>query len=163
MATPTNISVALVGENRRLRKALKDAEDKALRFELDRAGIERRERDAVELVELRAKVVRYGKYIARYRRVITQLIQSIEKSDKRGTYLTRIKETDSRFIAADLIRANAAREASRLFCYDDRERVGIVCEADARACSLERDYSVDGTPCPEKQHPWRSWLKGWGY
>ena len=29
--------------------------DKALRFDLDRAGIEQREREAVELVELRAK------------------------------------------------------------------------------------------------------------
>ncbi len=42
---------------RALRAALaeaEDADDKALRFDLDRAGIEQREREAVELVELRA-------------------------------------------------------------------------------------------------------------
>jgi hypothetical protein len=37
-------------------RALAEEIDKALAFDLDRAGIEQREREAVELVELRAKV-----------------------------------------------------------------------------------------------------------
>ena len=49
---------ALVAEVERLRARAENAEDKATRFDLDRAGIEARERDAVELVELRAEVVR---------------------------------------------------------------------------------------------------------
>ena len=45
-------------EARALRERAEKAEDKALRFDLDRAGIEAREREAVELVELRAEVTR---------------------------------------------------------------------------------------------------------
>lgn len=46
----------LLEEVGRLREALTVAEDKALRFDLDRAGIEHRGAEAVELVELRAQV-----------------------------------------------------------------------------------------------------------
>jgi hypothetical protein len=36
--------------------------DKAIRFDLDRAGIENREKESIELVELRAQVARYFKH-----------------------------------------------------------------------------------------------------
>jgi len=61
MTEPVNldpIKAHLVEEVERLRARAEKAEDKALRFDLDAAGIEARERDAVELVELRAEVVR---------------------------------------------------------------------------------------------------------
>jgi len=41
-----------------VREAKEKAEDKAIRFDLDAAGVEARERDAVELVDLRAEVAR---------------------------------------------------------------------------------------------------------
>ena len=46
---------ALVAEVERLRARAENAEDKATRFDLDAAGIEAREREAVELVDLRAE------------------------------------------------------------------------------------------------------------
>ena len=136
MATPTNIAIALTADNSRLR---------------------------AETKRLSAQVARLQKREKRARNAITQLVESIEKSDKRGDYLTRIKETESRFIAADLIRANACAHAAKMYCYNDAERVGIVRDAETQASSLERDYILDGTPCPEKQHPWREWLREWGY
>jgi len=45
---------------------MSDEQDKALRFDLDRAGIESRERDAVELVDLRAEVVRLKAQLVKY-------------------------------------------------------------------------------------------------
>jgi multidrug efflux pump subunit AcrA (membrane-fusion protein) len=55
-----NDAEALIVRQREARKAaeaeLREAQDKAIRFDLDQAGIESRERDAVELVELRAKL-----------------------------------------------------------------------------------------------------------
>lgn len=163
MTMPTNTETALASENRRLRQALKIAEDKALRFDLDQAGIERRERDAVELVELRAKVERLKKREERARNAIAKLVESIEKSDKHDDYLTRIQNTGSRFVAADLIRANACEHVAKMYCYNDTDRVAIAREAQNRACSLEREYIFDGTPCPENQHPWRQRLREWGY
>lgn len=77
MTMPTNTETALASENRRLRQALKVAEEKALRFDLDQAGIERRERDAVELVELRAKVERLKKREERARNAITKLNEAL--------------------------------------------------------------------------------------
>jgi hypothetical protein len=59
MTEPVNldpIKAHLVAEVEQLRARAENAEDKALRFDLDAAGIEARERDAVELVELRAKL-----------------------------------------------------------------------------------------------------------
>lgn len=144
------------------------ADEKALRFDLDQAGIENRERDAVELVELRAKVVRYEKRMKRYRNAITQLVESIEQSNRRptGNYLERIKKAKSRFEAADLLRANACAHVAKMGYYNDAERVAIARDAENHACALERDFIPDlgtGAPCPENQHPWREWLREWRY
>lgn len=84
MTTPTPIETALASENRRLRQALKVAEDKALRFDLYQAGVEQAERDAVELVELRAKVDRYQKRMERYRQAIRQLNEALEEEIRRN-------------------------------------------------------------------------------
>jgi len=84
MTTPTPIETALASENRRLRQALKVAEDKALRFDLYQAGVEQAERDAVELVELRAKIDRYQKRMERYRQAIRQLNEALEEEIRRN-------------------------------------------------------------------------------
>lgn len=89
MTTPTIIETALASENRRLRQALKAAEDKALRFDLYQAGIERAEHDAVELIELRTKVARYEKRMSRYRDTIVQLNKAlIEETDHNRKLVT---------------------------------------------------------------------------
>jgi prophage tail gpP-like protein len=75
------------------RKALAEADDreKAIRFDLDRAGIERREAEAAELVELRAKVARRDKSIERYRRVITILVQLCKEAGVEEEAIARIE------------------------------------------------------------------------
>jgi hypothetical protein len=75
------------------RKAETESDDreKAIRFDLDRAGIERREAEAAELVELRAKVCRLEVRINRYRNVITQLVRAIEESDSVAGATARIR------------------------------------------------------------------------
>ena len=51
----------------RLRAELAEVQEKALRFDLDQAGIEQREREAVELVTLRAELVGCKRDAERYR------------------------------------------------------------------------------------------------
>ena len=50
---------SIVDEITALRAALDQERAKGLRFDLDQIGIEHREREAVELVNLRADIVRY--------------------------------------------------------------------------------------------------------
>ena len=51
----------------RLRDERAEVQEKALRFDLDQAGIEQREREAVELVTLRAEIETLKKDAERYR------------------------------------------------------------------------------------------------
>lgn len=57
VSTPMTRLVALLDEAcASLRERTAEAEDKAVRFDLDKAGIEKRDSEAVELVELRARL-----------------------------------------------------------------------------------------------------------
>lgn len=83
-------------------------------------------------------------------------------------YLARMKKVRSRFQAADLIRAFACNTVAHIYSYRDKERVKIIEEAEQRAQSLERPYNMEGGrfvkgACSEKNHPWKQWLKEWGY
>jgi len=59
-------------------------EEKALRFDLDQAGIRTRNADAIELVELRSKVARQQRRLARYENVIKKLIKFMVSHDENG-------------------------------------------------------------------------------
>jgi len=79
------------------------------------------------------------------------------------TYLDRIKRARTRFDAADLILAEAALEVGRKACATRRERIAILDCAYERHLVLSRECMVGDAPCPESAHPWRLWLREWGY
>ena len=62
-----NLIERLADENERLMTRLVEAKDKALRYDLDAAGISNREKEALELVELRAENERLRRDAERYR------------------------------------------------------------------------------------------------
>jgi cell division protein FtsB len=60
-------------ENDQLREQVSKLHEKAMMYDLDRAGIEDRTRDLAELVDLRAEVVELNKKIATATRIIHKL------------------------------------------------------------------------------------------
>lgn len=80
------------------------------------------------------------------------------------SYLNRIANAKDRFEAADLVLAWATHCAGRLQSCSDEERLSIVDNAARHAEQLTVDYAVDEEGfVSEATHPWRAWLKEWGY
>ena len=96
-------------EVRALRERAEKAEDKALRFDLDAAGIEARERDAVELVELRAEVARLR---ARAEKAEANYAFMVERAANQ--YLDGYRELGARAAAAENERDELRAENRKL-------------------------------------------------
>jgi len=83
----------------------------------------------------------------------------------RLNYLDRIARAKDRYEAADLIRAFGCYVVADAGCMPPEQRLSLLQQHNLRAEQLEGDFShdPDGNPIDEQQHPWRRWVRGWGY
>lgn len=79
-------------------------------------------------------------------------------------YLAQIATAKTRHQAATLLRAWGCSIAAGLPMSTAADRIETIDKCELHAQTLERDYSLDGdSPCSDADHPWRAWLRAWGY
>lgn len=79
-------------------------------------------------------------------------------------YLAQIATAQTRHQAATLLRAWGCYIAAGLPMSQAADRLATIDKCELHAQTLERDYSHDGdAPVAEIEHPWREWLRSWGY
>lgn len=107
-----------------LRQQVEELKDKALRFDLDQTGIEQREREAAELVELRAKVEALNKQNTGLYDEALRNLRAYQEADTKVEELTRERDEAEHEQGRLLTRAERA-EARLAEAQRDAERANV--------------------------------------
>lgn len=82
-------------------------------------------------------------------------------------YTDRIKHAETRQEAADLMRAHATQYVASAAgkSMKDSARVSVIETVERQAQQLLSTFThdPDGYPIAEADHPWRDWLREWGW
>lgn len=85
------------------------------------------------------------------------------KTRKEDVYKKRIEKVTDRFEAADLLRAFACKKVVMQYQDSPEEKIQLLESFERCAQSLESNFFDDEHSGTEEKHPWRQWLREWGF
>jgi len=102
----TRTPAVVVGYLRMLADDVRETLDDVIRYRLDRAGIESRDRDAVELVEIRAKVARLERRATDHHEELRLTSETLATAEEllaeAGVQVARLRQTLARVLLSSL-------------------------------------------------------------